>query len=378
MGYTKQTIAGFTWHTALIVGITIVTGLKLMVLARLLMPHDFGLYSLVVIVLGLTEALTQTGINITIIQSKQSIDYFINTAWVISIARGFCIAILMSIAGVGMAYLYAEPSLQFFRDSVYRFSLVVVEALVTCAVAVFTQSVTAFIAGIIVSAIFEVTISFLFLRTRPRFEWIPNRATQIFANAKGLSLAAVLSYLQDNADNFLIGKLLGVSTLGLYQNGYALSHKPVFGVSQAMSHSTMPIFSRLAGSGERLQRAFYRATFGLTALLFCIALPTLFFPEFIIKLLLGENWLGLVPAVPWLVAGAVLAGVANQGYTLLVSLKEYFTMNLHRALVISVFIILLFAQGAAAGLVGAAMAVFFARLLCLPFLGWYVIKKLRV
>ncbi len=405
MGYTKQTIAGFTWHSALIVGMTIVTGLKLMVLARLLTPHDFGIFSLVAIALGVTDALTQTGINITIIQSQQSVSYFINTAWVISILRGFVIAIVMSLLGVGMAYFYAEPSLQlwvviaavvpiikgfinpavitfhkelqFSRDSAYRFSLIVVEAVVTSLVALVTHSVNAFIVGMVAAAIFEVCISFAFFRTRPHFEWIPNRAAQIFANAKGLSIAALLSYLNDNADNFLVGKLLGVSTLGLYQNGYALSHKPTFGIAQAMNHSTMPIFSRLATSGERLHKAFYRSLFGLTVLLVAVAVPIIIFPELIIRVVLGDTWLSLVPAVPWLVAGAVLYGIANQGYTLLVSLQEYFTMNLHRALVIILFVGILFAQGSSAGLVGAAMAVFFARLICLPILGWLVVRKLK-
>lgn len=405
MGYTKQTILGFTWHSALIVGMTIVTGLKLMVLARLLTPHDFGIFSLVAIALGITEALTQTGINITIIQSKQSINYFLNTAWVISIIRGFVIAIVMSLLGVGMARFYNEPSLQFwvvlaavvpiikgfinpaiitfhkelqfFRDSVYRFSLILVEAVATTAIAYSTHSVNAFIAGMVIAAIFEVIISFLFFRTRPRFEWIQNRASQIFANAKGLSLAALLSYLNDTADNFLVGKLLGVSTLGLYQNGYALSHKPTFGIAQAMSHSTMPIFSRLAVSHDRLKRAFYKSLFGLTGLLVTIAIPLMLFPEFIITIVLGEAWLSLVPAIPWLVAGAVLHGIANQGYTVLVATQQYFKMNVHRSLVIGLFVVLLFMDGAEAGLVGAAMAVFFARLICLPLLGISVWRNLK-
>lgn len=405
MGYTKQTILGFTWHSVLIVAMTVVTALKLMVLARLLTPHDFGIFSLIAIALGITEAVTQTGINITIIQSKQSVNYFLNTAWVISIVRGFVIAIIVSLLGVWMSYFYNEPSLQFwvvlaavvpiikgfinpaiitfhkelqfFRDSLYRFSLVIVEAIATTLVALMTQSVSAFIIGMIIAAIFEVAISFLFFRTRPHFEWVQNRATQIFANAKGLSMAALLSYLQDNADNFLVGKLLGVSTLGLYQNGYALSHKPTFGIAQAMNHSTMPIFSRLAVSTERLKRAFYRSLFALTGLLVLVAIPIIAVPELIIRIVLGEAWLSLAPAIPWLVAGAVLYGISNQVYTLLVSTQEYFKMNLHRALVIGFFVILLLMQGSQANLMGAAMAVFMARLFCLPLLGFFVFRKLH-
>ncbi len=405
MGYTRNTLSGFTWHSALIVATTGVTALKLIVLARLLTPHDFGLFSLIAIALGLTEAFTQTGINTTIIQSKESINYFLNTAWVISIVRGLLIAILVSLLGVGMAAFYNEPSLQFwiavaavipvikgfinpaiisfyknlqfFRDSSYRFSLVFVEAVITSAVAYFTQSVSAFVIGMIGAAIFEVIISFLFFRTRPQFIYVKSRAQQIFINAKGLSIAALLSYLNDNADNFLVGKLLGVNTLGFYQNGYALSHKPIYGVSQALSHSTLPVFSKLTAVKERLARAFYRSLFGLLGITVAIGIPFFFFPEFLIRVLLGDSWLSLTTAIPWLVAGAILHGLANQAYTLLIATQQYVSLNLHRALVIIVFVVLLFWQGVAGGLAGAAAAVFFARLICLPFLSIYIWKTLR-
>ena len=58
MGYTKQTITGFSWQ-GILLGLTmVITTLKLMVLTRLLDQHDFGIFSLVAIVLGLSEAVT--------------------------------------------------------------------------------------------------------------------------------------------------------------------------------------------------------------------------------------------------------------------------------------------------------------------------------
>jgi O-antigen/teichoic acid export membrane protein len=113
MGYTKNAISGFSWQTFLKV-VTIGLGMfKLMILARILTPADFGLFSLVTISLGIAEATTETGVNYTIINSKQSIKYFLNTAWVIAIVRGFIIGLLMVLSAFVLARFYEEERLLF-------------------------------------------------------------------------------------------------------------------------------------------------------------------------------------------------------------------------------------------------------------------------
>ncbi len=402
MGYTKDTIAGFSWQSVFIAGATVVTAGKLIVLARLLTPHDFGILSLVVISLGITEAITQTGINVTIIQSKESVSYFLNTAWVIAIIRGFCMSLLVVGISFFLSWLYGEPdllywggiaavipmikgfinpaiitfhkNLQFFRDSAYRFSLLFVEAVATIWIASYTHSLGASLEGSIIAAVFEVFISFIFFRTRPQFEYITSRAHQIFANAKGLSISAILSYLNDNLDNFLVGKLMGIETLGYYQNSYAISHKVSFGVAQAMSHSTFPIFSRLSNSRERLSKAFIRSAFALIVLMGITSIPFFFFPRLVVLYALGDQWLPIVPAIPWLVGAALLYGLFNLSYTLFTAKQHYSTMNIHRFFVVAVFVILLMTIGRKYGIVGAAMCVFCARLSSIPLL-LYSIKK---
>ena len=85
MGYTKNAISGFSWQTLLKLIQNGLSVIKIFVLARLLSPNDFGMFSLITIALGLVEAFTETGINFTILQSKKSVRYFLDTAWVIAI-----------------------------------------------------------------------------------------------------------------------------------------------------------------------------------------------------------------------------------------------------------------------------------------------------
>src|SRR3989442_1582306 len=88
MGYTSQALKGISWTAILRVSTRIITVLKTALLARLLSPLQFGIFGIAAIVLAFFEVLTETGINVFIIQEKRDIKEYINSAWVVSIARG--------------------------------------------------------------------------------------------------------------------------------------------------------------------------------------------------------------------------------------------------------------------------------------------------
>ena len=232
MSYTQKTLAGFSWQTlykGLLVGVAMI---KMYILARLLNPEAFGLFSLTAITLGITESLTQTGINVTILQSKKSVKYFLDTAWVIAIIRGFIIGSIMLLLGLFMQSYYQEPQLlgligvaalipiikgfinpyivtlhkemRFFQDSLYRFSLVLVESLAVIVLGLITHSVWALVGGLIIGAIYEVIISFSFFKLKPKFAYVPSKGKAILNNAKWLSVSTVLNYLNDNVDDFVL------------------------------------------------------------------------------------------------------------------------------------------------------------------------------
>src|SRR5690348_7551898 len=113
MGYAQHALRGAGWNGVLKVVSVLFIAAKIFVLAHLLSPSDFGLFSLVAIALGIVEATTETGINTTIIQSQRSIEYFIDTAWVIAILRGMVISILMILIGAGIQQYYHQQQLFF-------------------------------------------------------------------------------------------------------------------------------------------------------------------------------------------------------------------------------------------------------------------------
>lgn len=394
MGYTKSALSGFSGQTFIKIAGNALVLVKMAVLARLLTPSDFGLFSLVVIALGLTEAFTQTGVNTTIIQSKHPVSYFINTAWVIAVVRGFAIGGIMLVLGGVMTEYYQQPQLfplilaaasvpvikgfinpaiiglhkdlHFLSDSVYRFSLVVVENLAIIGLVFLFHSIFAWIAGLIVVAVFEVLISFLFFKLKPQFNYQKNPATEIFKQVKVLSLSSFLSYLIENLDNLVIGKILGEHGLGLYQNGYSLAHEANFEIAKSVHHGTLPVYTKIATDTKRLKKAFLKTSFftilGVTA----ISLPLFLFPELLVKIIFGPQWLGTIPLLPWLGLAGILNAISLLCYAPLIAKHRVHLINWHQVVHIVAMVVLVVWLGQTYGLLGAVMGVVISRLIALP------------
>ena len=394
MSYRLHAIKGFSWHSLVKIITAGLSLLKIIILARLLQPADFGLFSLTTIALGISEAATQTGINTTMIQSKHSVSYFLSTAWVIAILRGFAIAVLMALVGMGMNRFYQEEqllflvglaslipiikglinpsivslykSLNFFGDSVYRVALVLSDSLFAIGLALLTRSVYALIWAMIITSVLEVIGSFLFFSERPQFSFVKSRARTILHNAKWLNGLAFLSYAHDNLDNFLIGKLTGVTNLGFYHNAYGLSHRPDEIFAKASTHSSLPILVRLNYDAVRFRSAVIKTLASSMTIITLVCLPIIIFPELITTLILGQNWLEVVPLLRPLVLAGLLHSFAGVSYNVFISTKQYLFMYLHLLLATTLMVVLIFVLGNSYGLLGAVWAVLFSRVIALP------------
>jgi O-antigen/teichoic acid export membrane protein len=405
MGYSKSVVAGISWQTLLRIFTALLSLGKIAILARLLSPHDFGLFSLIAIALGLSEATTQTGINVTIIQSKQSIHYFLNTAWVIAIIRGLLIGCCMLVIGLGMSGYYEEPALQFliavaasvpvikgfinpsivlfqknldfFKDSAFRFAITLFEAVCAVIFGLWLQSVMALILALIGAAVFEVVLSFVVFRERPVFQYLPNRATTIFQNARGLTLSAFFNYISENIDDLLLGKVLGTELLGFYHNGYSLSHKPNGEIGRVIHHGTMPVFARITHDKTRLRRAFYRSITASILLTSTLSLPLFIAPKLLVRIVLGVEWLPVAEFLPWLGVAGLLQSVSLVTYGLFLAAGKYKALNYHLFANVLLMVPLVFVLATQFGLLGGVFGVLAARALSLPILIWGVRNVLR-
>src|SRR4029079_5244964 len=92
MGYTRETIKGISWLGAFRIFTRALSFLRTLVVARVLNPFQFGIFGIATLVLAFIEVMTETGINIFLVQNKERVEEYIDTAWIVSILRGLVIS----------------------------------------------------------------------------------------------------------------------------------------------------------------------------------------------------------------------------------------------------------------------------------------------
>lgn len=398
MGYTQRVISGFSWESVLKTLIYGLTMVKIFFLARILDPADFGLFSLTMIAFGVCEAMTQTGINLTIIQAKESVEYFLDTAWVIAIVRGFVIGIIMILLGVLMSNFYSQPVLlslialaaiipvikgfinpyvvvlhkkmMYQHDVLYRFSISAVEILLAVLLSLWLRSAFALIAAMICSALLEVALSFIIFKQKPVFHFISSRAKLIFENARWLSVGTLLHYLVENIDDFIIGAVTSTHHLGIYHNAYSLTHKASYEISKSAHYGTIPVYTKIAQDKVRFKRAFSRSLLATLSVILFICIPIFFFNQQIISLLLGEKWLEAIPLIRPLIAAGIFQSISMLSYTVMLATKQYKPMNLHLFISLILLAGFIYVGGSNFGISGAVNGILLSRVISFPIIAW--------
>ena len=350
MGYKKEAIKGISWMSGFRVVTRGLAFVKTVVLARALSPSQFGIFGIASLVLVFLEVLTETGINVFLIQSEKRIDKYINSAWVVSIGRGVIISLLVLLISPLIASFFHTPDamsllmfislvpfvkgfinpasirfqkeLHFSSEFWFRTSIFFFDALVTIIIAYLTHSVYSLAWGFLAGALLEVVLSFVLFKPTPRFIIEKNYFQEIFHKGKWVTMYGILGYFTDNGDNIIVGRLLGSSPLGLYQMAYKISILPISEVSDVVSKVVFPIYTKIAEDKKRLLRAFLKTNIYAFSASFLLGALIFLFSKQIVLVLLGANWLSAAPVLQVLAIYGVLRTLAGPASALFLSVSK--------------------------------------------------------
>lgn len=317
---------------------------KLVMLSRMLAPGDFGLLGVALLVQTWLSAFTETGMNAALIQKKEDICAYLNTAWSLQLARGLGVAVLLFMlaplgalffgnpqvmpiirataplelmwALVNPAVVHLRRDLDFRRDVIWRLSGVLPGLIVGVALALVYRNVWALMFSLLAARLAEVVASYWIHPYRPRlaFDWL--RARELMRFGKWVWWVNVGGFLERQMDSLAAGKLLGTAFLGYYQVAQQVANYPTAQVGTYAGGVLFPAFSR-AGDIERLRRAFLSA---LSLILLVVLPAALFlsaFAEPLVRVGLGARWLLICPSLrilAWAGVTSAVAGVTSAAF----------------------------------------------------------------
>ena len=331
----RRVIKSGAWVFALRVSYLALYFARIVILARILAPRDFGSVGIALLVMSILEAFTQTGTLQALVQKKGDILPYLDAAWTVSVLRGACLGgllfaaaplaagffgaaeVIPIIRGYGLALFIGgfmntgvvefQKNLQFDRQAFLHFGGNVTNFIVVVAGALLLRNVWAFVIADVAYKAVLVILSYRLHPYRPKWSWEPDRIRDLFKFGRWVSGSSALLFLTTQGDDIFVGKVLGSTMLGFYQMAFKISNTPTTEISAVIGQVMFPTYARLQGNKPRLREAYFKTfqimiapAFMLIALLFSLG------PD-IVRVLLGEKWLPMVAPMQIL----ALAGMAR-------------------------------------------------------------------
>lgn len=404
MGYLKDAVSGVVWLTSFRVATRAFSFIKTFVIARILTPTQFGVFGIATISLSLLEVLTETGINILLTQQKKDIDAYIDTAWIVSIVRGICIALIISISSSYVATFFNTPAatlllqiislvavvrgfinpsvakfikqLDFKKEFYYRTAIFLFECILSIGLTVLFRSPAALAWSLVGGALFEVVLSFMIVRPLPHLRFNQVLFAEVLQGGKWITLSGIFSYLYLNLDNIVVGKLLGTATLGIYDMAYKISMLPISEVTDVVGKATFPVYVKIDTDLVRLRSAFLKSLSLITLVTLSLGSVLFFFPEIVITILLGDQWLSAAPVLRLLAVYTVVRSILTAPVALFYGLgKQEIVARITFVSFIGLAVTIYpFTQNW--GMLGATGAVLFGSLISIPFVLYYLRQAL--
>ena len=320
---TDRTLSGFLWAFCGTVGQQALQFAVVLVLARLLTPHDYGTVAAAMVVIGFSQIFSQLGIGPAIVQRPVLETVHITTGFALSIIFGLLTcAVIFALAPLIAAFFHNDNLLPIVRVLAFGFPLealsVVNRSLLQRQMRFRAFSGVEVVSYFVGYACIGITLAWhglgpwalvfayigqvvtrsvlLLFVVRHRISlWIHRKAAgQLIHFGFGFSLARIGNYFALQGDNAVVGRWLGAEALGVYGRAYQFLILPVNLFGTVVDQVLFPAMASVQDDKPRLERVFSRSvafvamvTLPLSSLLIVLA------PE-IIDVLLGPKWAGVV------------------------------------------------------------------------------------
>ncbi|MEK7995362.1 MAG: lipopolysaccharide biosynthesis protein [Planctomycetota bacterium] len=367
---------------------------KVIILARLLSPTDFGQMGVALVVLGCMDVFTEPGLNMALIQRKGEIRPYLDTVFTIGALRGLAVALLivatapacgrffhvtesvgviqvMSIVVVlgaltNPSTVHLTRELNFGRIFYWNLSEAVTGLATAVALGLVYRNVWALAMSSIAGQAVKTVISYRIDDYRPKLsaEW--GKVRQLMRFGRWAWASNVLVFLGLQGDNAVVGRVLGPGSLGLYQVASRIGALPRVTFTDIVSQVAYPLFCKHQGDRHELRRLYSRlsAVVFVVNAVFCAAVLPL--GDVIILLLLGPSWVSAAPALRILCVANLLRSAALVPGRLFYAVgkpRMTFQLGLARVLTMAITI---YPLGALYALNGVAVSVLLSTVAMVP------------
>lgn len=330
----RQAVQGVMWTYLSFAGGKLLLFISTVILARLLLPSEFGQVAFALLVIGYMETVGDFGVSSALIYERERPEEGANIAFVLSVATGLLwfgvaysaaplaadffndpevvpilrvMAIVFLIKALGNTHdALLRRDLAFKKRIVPDFALALLKGLCSVAFALAGWGVWSLVWGQIIGTAAATICLWAVMPWRPSLRASWATARRMLGYGSHIVSVNIVSAVVHHADFLIVGRMLGSAALGLYTIAYRTPEFFITMVVWVIGKVAFPVYSKLRDDAAALRTAFL-ATLRYLSL---VTLPAGFglavIGDVLVSLFYGERWASAGLALQILaVAGAL-------------------------------------------------------------------------
>ncbi len=318
-----RTISGVRWSVISKLFQQVLSFFTIAILARLLSPSAFGLIGMVLVVTNFVEIFKDLGTSTAIIQRKETSQELISSIFWTNLFFGILFTLIIMIIARIIAIFFREPGMTLIMkimsiSFIFSGLSVVPQALLIREMSfrrlAFMENVSFLIgAGIgvgmalsgwgvwslVIQSLSRVLSMAIFLWLLnpiiPHVKLSLNSLKSIASYSLNLSGFNLLNYFIRNADNMLIGRYLGSTSLGFYSLAYKWMFLPIYYISGIVGNVFFSTFSKIQNDNIRFSRVYLQLCASIGLVTFPLLLGMMALAKPLVFVALGPKWELVVP-----------------------------------------------------------------------------------
>lgn len=321
----EQVIQSFVWKLMERMGTQIVSLVVSIILARLLLPSDYGVIAIITIFILIANVLVQSGFSQALVQDQSVGEIDFSSVLYLSLLVAAVLYGSLFVCSPFIAMFYKEPLLSpvirvlsvilffgafnsvqiayisrhmlfkrlFFSSSVSS----LFSGVVGIVLAFLKFGVWALVAQQISSQAMICLVLWFTVKWRPQLVFSLKRVKKMFSFGWKLMVSGLLDTVFNNIQSLIIGRLYNPSIVGYYNNGQQFPGLIVTNVDTSIQSVMFPALSSHQDNKEMVKQMMRRVIMTSSFIMFPATLGLATIAQPLILLLLGAKWL---PAVPFL------------------------------------------------------------------------------
>lgn len=294
------------------------------VLARLIVPEEFGIVAIATVIITFFAIFSDLGIAPAIVQNKELNEKDLSNIFSFTLFMGLILAVLFFFSSLLIADYYDKkilipicrilsinllfsslnivPNALLFKNKQFKFiayrtlTVQLLAGVLAVAAALFGLGIYSLLINPVISSVAMFIMSYIKYPQSLSIRFSLSSMKKIFSFSFYQFMFNLINYFSRNLDKLMIGKYLGMSPLGYYEKSYRLMMLPLQNITNVITPVMHPVFADFQNDLKLLSSSYLKVIKLLSFVGFPLSVILFFTSEELVLIIFGNQWKASVMA----------------------------------------------------------------------------------